>query len=188
MELFAEPFTDQEKLLRDWIPGPGMSVRHGVLEFSPDHRQGYCVGLTQRRDFRDFSLTIDVRIVRAAVGIALRAVAPGQYYMVQFDLKNDPSIVWFHTFTPSVDEGYRLERVQSAQTPRTGEWQRMRVLARGDAFQVFLGEMDGPLQHCASWRDPDRTYQEGAVGLWEHGGEAGEYRNLLVETLVGVDA
>ncbi len=64
----------------------------------------------------------------------------------------------------------------------------MRVLARGDAFDVFLSEMDGPLRHCASWQDRDRTYHEGAVGVWEHGGEAGEYRHLRVETLDGADA
>ena len=183
MVLFEEPFADQGKFIRDWIPGPGMSVRQRVLEFSPDHSECYCVGLTRRQDFRDFSLTVDVRLVRAAVGLALRAVAPGQYYMVQFDLENDPSVVWFHTFTPTVEEGYRLERVQSAQALRAGEWQRMRVLARDDAFEVLLGEIDGPLHHCASWQDRDRTYREGAVGVWEHGGEAGEYRNLRVETL-----
>lgn len=103
--------------------------------------------------------------------------------MVQFDLENDPSVVWFHTFTPFVRGGYRLERVPSEQVPQAGAWHRMRVVARDDTFQVFLGEVDGPLHHCASWHDPHKTYHEGAVGLWEHGGEAGEYRNLRVEVL-----
>jgi hypothetical protein len=64
----------------------------------------------------------------------------------------------------------------------------MRLLARGAAFDVFLGEMDGPLHQCASWQDRNRTYQEGAIGVWEHGGEAGEYRNMHVETLDGATA
>jgi hypothetical protein len=183
MVLFEEPFVDQRKFIRDWIPGPGMSVRQGLLEFSPDASESFCLGLTRRQDFRDFSLTVDVRLVCGAVGLALRAVAPDQYYMVQFDIENDPSVVWFHTFTPTAGGGYRLERIQSAQVLRAGEWQRMRVLAQGDTFDVFLGEVDGPLRHCASWQDQDRTYHEGAVGLWEYGGEAGEYRNLRVETL-----
>jgi hypothetical protein len=122
MVLFEEPFSDQEKFIRDWIPGPGIAVRQGVLEFSPDHNEGYCVGLTRRQDFRDFSLTVDVRLVRAAVGLVLRAVAPGQYYMVQFDLKNDPSVVWFHTFTPKAEEGYRWSglRVPKGYEPGNG--------------------------------------------------------------------
>jgi hypothetical protein len=183
MVLFEEPFADHAKLIRDWIPGPGMSVRQGKLEFSPAHTESYCIGLTRRQDFRDFALTVDVRIVSAAVGVVLRAVARTQYYMVQFDLKNDPSVVWFHTFTPFAQGGYRLELVPSAQVPQAGAWHRMRVVARDHTFQVFLGEVDGPLQYCASWHDPHQTYHEGAVGLWEHGGEAGEYRNLRVEAL-----
>ena len=57
-------------------------------------------------------------------------------------------------------------------------WQRL----------VFLGEMNGPLRHCAASQDRAQTYREGAVGLWEHGGEAGENRNLRVETLDGAHA
>jgi hypothetical protein len=62
--------------------------------------------------------------------------------MVQFDLANNPSVVWFHTFTPSADEGYRFELVPSAVVPRAGAWHRMRVVVRGDAFEVLLGEPD----------------------------------------------
>jgi 3-keto-disaccharide hydrolase len=183
MVLFEEPFADPQKLLRDWVPGPGMSVQNGVLDFCPGQQEGYCVGLTRRQDFRDFSLTVDVRLVHAAVGLVLRAVGPAQYYMVQFDLANDPSVVWFHTFTPAVDNGYRLVRVPTAHVPGAGNWHRMRVRANGDSLQVSLGEVDGPLHPCASWRDPHRTYAEGAVGVWEHGGEAAEYRGLRVESL-----
>jgi hypothetical protein len=46
---------------------------------------------------------------------------------------------------------------------------------------VFLGDIGGSLRHAASWEDPKRTYEEGAVGVWEHGGEAGEYRALRVD-------
>ena len=151
MVLFEEPFADQGKFIRDWIPGPGMSVRQGVLEFSPDHREGYCVGLTRRQDFRDFSLTVDVRLVRAAVGLALRAVAPGQYYMVQFDLKNDPSAVWFHTFTPTAEEGYRLERVPSAQVLRP--W--------NGSGSEFLFEATPLRYSSARWMDRSATARHG---------------------------
>lgn len=64
----------------------------------------------------------------------------------------------------------------------------MRVVVRGAAFQVFLGEPDGPLRHCASWLDSRQTYRCGAVGVWEHGGEAGEYRALRVDDVASVDA
>ena len=64
----------------------------------------------------------------------------------------------------------------------------MKVVANDDAFDVFLGEPGGPLHHCASWRDRFRTFRQGAVGVWEHGGEAGEYRTLRVEALTHNDA
>ena len=180
---FEETFSDPTRLAHDWVLGPGMAIRNGVLAFSPAHEEGFCVGTTRRTDFRDFSLSAEVRIVRAAVGLVLRAMGPTQYYMVQFDLANNPNAVWFHTFTPDVQEGYRLEVVPSLVVPRAGAWHRMRVVARGAAFDVYLGELEGALQHCASWQDSHKTYLQGAVGVWEHGGESGEYRYLRVETL-----
>src|SRR5688500_13954723 len=102
MSLFEEPFSDPTKFARDWVIGPGMAIHNGVLAFSPGYDEGYCVGTTRRTDFRDFSLAADVRIVCGAVGLVLRAVGPTQYYMVQFDLANNPNVVWFHTFTPDV--------------------------------------------------------------------------------------
>ena len=188
MTLFEEPFADQTKLIRDWVPCPGLAVRNGVLTFTPARDEGYCVGVTRRNDFRDFSLAVDVRIVSRAVGLVLRAGTPGHYYMVQFDLANDPSVVWFHTFTPAAEGGYRLELVPSAHMPLVGVWHRMRVVAKENAFDVFIGEPQGPLHHCASWQDELRTFRQGAVGVWEHGGEAGEYRALRVETLTHQDA
>jgi hypothetical protein len=188
MTLFEESFEDQAKLSREWATAPGMVVRNGVLAFSPDRDKGFCVGVTRREDFCDFSLAIDVRIVSRAVGLVLRAAGPGQYYMVQFDIANDPSVVWFHTFTPSAKGGYRVELVQSALVPEIGVWHRMKVVANDNAFDVYLGEPGGPLQHCASWQDRLRTFRQGAVGVWEHGGEAGEYRALRVETLIPNDA
>src|SRR5687768_11758893 len=188
MALFEESFADPAKLSHDWIVAPGMAVRKGVLEFSPGPDEGFCVGVTRRTDFRDFSITADVRIVSRAVGLVLRAAAPGQYYMVQFDLANNPSVVWFHTFTPAAEGGYRLELVPSAHVPRVGVWHRMRVVARENAFDVFIGEPGGPLHHCAWWQDQLRTFREGAVGVWEHGGEAGEYRALRVEALTHQDS
>ena len=182
MILFEEPFSDPTKLARDWVIGPGMAIRNGVLAFSPGHGEGYCIGTTRRSDFRDFSLSADVRIVRAAVGLVLRAVGPSQYYMVQFDLANNPAVVWFHTFTPDAEEGYHLEMVPSLVVPRAGAWHRMRVVVRGAAFEVSLGEPEGALHHCASWRDSNETYRQGAVGVWEHGGESGEFRGLRVDT------
>jgi len=183
MLLFEESFADPTKLPREWVVGPGMAVRDGVLAFSPGDDERYCVGVTRRSDFRNFSLTADVRIVCAAVGLVLRCVGPSQYYMVQFDLKNNPSVVWFHTFTPAAAEGYRLEVVPTLVVPRVGAWHRMRVVASGFAFDVYLGELGGALQHCASWRDSNETYHQGAVGVWEHGGEVGEYRALRVDGL-----
>ena len=188
MVLFEETFADPEQLPHDWVVAPGMAVKNGVLTFSPGRDAGFCVGLTRRTDFRDFSMTADVRIVRAAVGLVLRASSPDHYYMVQFDLANNPSVVWFHTFIPSANEGYRLELVPSTLVPRAGVWHRMRVVVRDAAFEVLLGEPGGPLQRCASWRDSWQTYQRGAVGVWEHGGEAGEYRALRVEDLPSGDA
>ena len=183
MILFEEPFSDPTKLARDWVIGPGMVIRNGVLVFAPGHDEGFCLGTTRRADFGDFSLAADVRIVRAAIGLVLRAVSATQYYMVQFDLANNPGVVWFHTFAPGVDEGYRLELVPSLAVPRTGAWHRMRVDVRGAGFDVYLGESEETLQHCASWKDSHETYRRGAVGVWEYGGESGEYRRLRVDTL-----
>jgi hypothetical protein len=188
MTLFDESFLEPTTLMRDWIVAPGMSARNGVLTFSPGHDKGWCAGLTRRNDFGDFSLTSDVRVVCGTVGLVLRAAGPDQYYMVQFDLATNPSVVWFHTFTPQVDEGYRLELVPSALVPRSGVWHRMKVVVRGHSFEVFLAEEEGRLQHCASWLDPWQTYGEGAVGVWEHGGEAGEYRAFRVDELTSADA
>jgi ankyrin repeat protein len=176
--LFEEPFADAEKLTRNWIAAPGMTVRRGVLSFAPDAAEGFCAAMTRRKDFRDFALTVDVRIVSGAIGLVLRATAPDRYYMIQFDVANGPSVVWFHTFTPDADRGYRLERVRSRRVPVAGVWQRMRVVARGNRFEVFLGDLDGPLRFCALWEDSKRSYEQGAIGFWEHGGEAGDYRAL----------
>jgi hypothetical protein len=188
MLLFEDAFSNPATLARDWIVAPGMAVRNGILLFGPAHDEGFCAGVTRRDDFRDFSLTADVRIVRAAVGLVLRARAPGEYYMVQFDRVNNPSVVWFHTFTASADEGYRVELVPSAHTPEAGVWHRMRVVARGSEFEVLLGEPGGELRQCATWRDPHRTFTQGAVGVWEHGGESGEYRGFRVDALQHVAA
>jgi hypothetical protein len=188
MTLCEEPFDDQSKLTRDWSLAPGMAVRNGVLSFAPNRNEGYCVGVTRQDDFRDFSVVTDARIVSRAVGVVLRATAPDQYYMVQFDIANEPSVVWFHTFTPAAKNGYRLELVPSALAPKVGVWSRMRVVANNNAFDVFLGEPGRPLRHCASWQDRLRTFRQGAVGVWEHGGEAGEYRSLRVEALTHEDA
>ena len=188
MTLFEESFDDQAKLTRDWVTCPGMAVRNGVLAFAPDRDQGYCVGVTRQDKFRDFSVVADVRIVSGAVGLVLRAVAPGQYYMVQFDIANNPSVVWFHTFTRAAVNGYRLELVPSVLVPQIGVWYRMKVVANDNAFDVFLGEPGSSLHPCASWRDRLSTFRHGAVGVWEHGGEAGEYRALRVEALTDNDA
>lgn len=188
MTLFEESFKDQTTLSREWTTAPGMAVRNSVLAFTPDRDEGYCVGVTRREDFRDFSLVVDVRIVSRAVGLVLRAAGFGQYYMVQFDIANNPSVVWFHTFTPAAKSGYRLELIPSALVPEIGVWYRMKVVANDNAFDVYLGEPGGPLQHCASWQDRLKTFRQGAVGVWEHGGEAGEYRALRVETLTPNDA
>jgi hypothetical protein len=145
MTLFEEPFTDENKLLRDWITAPGIAVRNGVLAFTPERDEGFCLAVTRQNDFRDFSMEADVRIVSGAVGFVLRVAAPGQYYMVQFDIANDPSVVWFHTFTPEAECGYRLDLVPSALVPQVGVWHRMRVVANDSAFEVFLGEPGGPL-------------------------------------------
>ena len=185
MLLFQENFSNPVTLTENWIVAPGMSVRNGSLMFAPDHDEGFCAGVTRRNDFRDFSLTADVRIVRSAIAFVLRARSTVEYYMVQFDLANDRTVVWFHTFTPSADEGYRLEQVPSAHVPEAGVWHRMRVVARDNEFEVLLGAAGGELQHCASWQDRERTYAQGAVGFWEHGGEAGEYRGLRVEAMPG---
>ncbi|HJU73522.1 MAG TPA: hypothetical protein VJ717_07235 [Gemmatimonadaceae bacterium] len=181
MALYEEPFDDPARLARDWIVAPGMAIRNGVLSFAPDWNEGFCVGRTRRHDFSDFALTVDVRIVRSAVAMVLRAVGPQEYYMVQFDIANNSNVVWFHTFTPAVDEGYRLDLVPSDHIPREGEWYRMKTVAEGNTFTVSLGRPDGMLQPCATWIDQHNTYTQGAVGLWEHGGEAGEYRALRVE-------
>ena len=188
MTLFEEPFDDQTKLTRDWVTCPGMEVRNGVLAFAPGPDEGFCVGVTRQDSFHDFSVVVDIRIVSRAVGLVLRAVALDQYYMVQFDIANDPSVVWFHTFTPAAKNGYRLDLVPSALVPQIGVWHRMKVVANDNAFDVFLGEPGRSLHHCASWRDRLRTFQHGAVGVWEHGGEAGEYRELRVEALTHSDA
>ena len=182
--LFEEPFSDQASLARNWVVAPGMTVRRGVLAFDPPKEAHWFVGMTNRNDFQDCALTADVRIVRGAVGLVLRASTQDRYYMIQFDLDNDPTIVWFHTFTPDERRGYRLQRVRARHVPRAGEWHRMRVVAHRFRFDVFLGDPSGPLLHAASWDDPQRTYAKGAIGVWEHGGEAGEYRALRVDPLI----
>jgi hypothetical protein len=187
MPLFESSFADAESLSRDWIAAPGMTASGGVLTFAPDAHRGVCVARTREAGFRDFILTADVRIVRFAVAVVVRAIGPDQYYMIQFDLANDPSVVWFHTFTPTATNKYRLGRIPSAHVPREGEWHRMRVVANGPRFDVFLGDIGGPLLPCASWTDALNTFDEGAVGVWQHGGEAGQYRAFHVEALTEAD-
>jgi hypothetical protein len=183
MPLFEASFADAGSLSRDWIAAPGMTASEGVLTFAPDSHEGVCVARTRQAGFRDFVLTAEVRIIRSAVALVVRAIGPDQYYMIQFDLANDPSVVWFHTFTPTAENGYRLALVPSAHVPREGEWHRMRIVANRSRFDVLLGDIGGPLLPCASWTDALNTFEDGAVGLWEHGGEAGAYRALRVDAL-----
>ncbi len=186
--LFEASFVDQATFGRDWIMAPGMALRNGVLAFRPAFDAGRCASITRRNDFSDFAITADVRIVSGAAGLVLRAVGPDSYYMVQFDLANDPAVVWFHTFTPSAYDGYRLELVRTALVPKLAARYRMKVAVREYAFDVFLAEPGAALQHCASWQDREKTYRQGAAGIWAHGGEASEYRALRVEALPAVDA
>src|SRR5688572_14848987 len=127
MLLLEETFADPTKFTSNWLTAPGMSVAGNVLTFAPEHGNGYCVGVTRRGGFRDVSVTSDVCIVRSAIGFVLRASGPHEYYMIQFDLKNDPSSVWFHTFTKMEECGYRLELVPSPHVPRESDWHTMRV-------------------------------------------------------------
>ena len=182
--LFEESFSDPDTLTRNWIAADGMTIRRGVLVFAPPEAPRWFVGRTNANDFRDVAVTADVRVVRSTVGLVLRASADDRYYMIQLDLANDPTVVWFHTFTPDEKRGYRVQLVRARHVPRAGEWHRMRVVARGFRFDVFLGDAGGPLLHVASWGDLQRTYTEGAIGVWEHGGEAGEYRALRVDPLM----
>jgi hypothetical protein len=186
--LFEASFVDPAAFGRDWIVTPGMTLRNGVLAFGPAFDAGRCAAITRRNDFSDFAITADVRIVSGAAGLVLRAAAPDKCYMVQFDLANDPAVVWFHTFSPSAYDGYRLELVRTALVPKLAARYRMKVVVRGYAFDVFLAEFGGTLQHCASWQDREQTYRQGAVGVWAHGGEASEYRALRVEALPAADA
>jgi len=183
MPTFEESFAESATFAREWIVAPGMIARNGILSFAPGPDEGFCVGLTRRADFRDFSLTAGVRIMRGAAALVVRALDLERYYMIQFDLVNDPTVVWFHTFSPDLEEGYRVELVPSAHVPRLGVWHQMQVVAHGPRFEVYLGEPGGALEHCASWMDASNAYQQGAVGVWEHGGEASEYRAVRLESL-----
>lgn len=92
---------------------------------------------------------------------------------------------WVSCFEPSVPSSTTWSNSISPTTRPSSGFTPLSVVARGNKFEVFLGEPDGPLRYCASWEDSWHTYRQGAVGVWEHGGEAGEYRSLRVEELGG---
>ena len=183
MILYSETFADSSSFEAGWEAGPGMTVSNGVLHYEPHWSAGFCPSMTTRNDFQDFMLTVDFRIVRSAAGVIVRGVDRERYYMIQYDLANTPSVVWFHTFTPEADDGYRVELVRANTVPVDDAWYRLAIIVQGFTFHVLLGTPGESLRPAATWRDTRETYRAGAVGVWEHGSEAAEFRSLRVESL-----
>ena len=182
--IFQDALDNEEHLNKYWHLDPGMQVVNGVLDFTPKKNSGFCMGVTKNEEFSDFTMICDLKIVLYTASIVVRHQNSERYYMIQYSLR-DPGKIKFNTFTPEADCGWKTRLIDTEFFPKEGEWFTIKVTIRGYDFSVFFGSSPTSLKPAGNWTDHDKAYDQGAIGLWQYGGEDGMieqgcYQNLTV--------
>jgi len=181
--LFEEDF---EKGIDEnvWNAHESWKVVDGVLDFAT--ASGWNIGYTVKDDFTDFFMFADVKEVSdgATAGFAVRVQDDQNYYMFQYSFREDPNVLWWHIFK----DGNLLSVDQTPieiQPLEPDEWYRWKLIAKGYHFELYMDKSDKELKLAGTWDDKNETFDSGAIGFWEDGGEHGQYDNVLVTDLMG---
>ena len=175
--LFEEDF---EKGIDEdvWNPHETWEVVDGALDWvAPAAR---CVGYTVRDDFTDFFIFADIKIGTNAA-FAVRVQDDGSFYMFQHDHLDKPDCIWWHTFSHG---DYVVDTIPAEIQLEAGKWYQWKLIAEGYHFELYLAELGKELELAGTWDDKEKTFDSGAIGFWQHGGET-LYDNVLVTDLKG---
>lgn len=178
--LFEEDF-DKGIDKKVWNPHENWKVVDGALDWVAPN--AWSVGYTVRDDFTDFFMFSDVKIGTNAAFI-VRVKDDKSYYMFQYDLTGDPNVIWWHTFSPKLPNGYVVDNLPAEIVPKTGKWYHWKLIAQGYHFELYLAELGKELELAGKWDDKEKTFDGGAIGFWQYGGET-LYDNVLVTDLKG---
>jgi len=180
--LFEEDF--EKGIDKDvWNAHESWKVVDGVLDFAT--ASGWNLGYTVKDDFTDFIMFADVKECSdgATAGFAIRVQDDQNYYMFQHSFREDPNVLWWHIFK---DGNFTVEQTPiKTQPPEPDEWYRWKLIAKGYHFELYIGKSDKDLKLTGTWDDKNKTFDRGAIGFWEDGGEHGQYDNVLVTDLEG---
>ena len=91
--------------------------------------------------------------VDQAGGIIFRIVGPQNYWIWRCNVLEQDCRLW------NYQDGVRTDVVEVSLPLKLGEWHKMRVVAKGDHFQLYYDD-----RLLAEHRDP--TFPRGRVGLW----------------------
>ena len=154
-------------------PNPWWTIRNGVLTGKSDPEQRGHVLETEKR-YGDLILDTEVRF-RGEIdsGIFLRKNDQLQVQIgVSRSLKRDMTCSVYYRGYPGKAEGV-------AKLLKKGKWNRIRVMARGPRFDVWLNGVQVLEYFDERFRDP------GPIGLQIHGGVKMkvEFRNMVVKEL-----
>jgi len=175
--LFEEDF---EKGIDEdvWNPHETWEVVDGVLDWTAP--EAWSVGYTVKNDFTNFFMFADIKIGTNAA-FAVRVQDDQNYYMFQYDIAWDPNLTFWHRF---INGNVEVEELPVEISPEVDKWYRWKLIAEGYHFELYIGESDEELELAGTWDDEGETFDSGAIGFWQYGGET-FYDNVLVTDLKG---
>ena len=151
--------------------------------------------LLTEKEYADFELRLEYRWEKAGgnSGVALRAPQKGRISEtgMEIQLIDDAGYEKVHKYKlkPTQQTGAIYDVVPPSKLPGKGpgEWNRMRILARGRKITIELNgqvitdaDLDQYTDHFT--KHPGLQRAKGRLGLQSHGGRV-EFRNLLVKPL-----
>lgn len=147
----------------------------GVLVGESDHHKKNSI-LWTKREFGDFVFECDFRFSEEIdSGVFLRDFNEQIQIGISGSLKRDM------TGSPYIanKRGYPVEAEGVAELLRTGEWNQMRIAAKGNVYKVSLNG-----EEVVKYTS-DTAVEKGPIGLQVHPGRAMkiEFRNLRIEPL-----
>lgn len=190
LTLIHEPFCigkvifedDFEKNVIDkgkWIPTGSWSLEDGVLVV-----KGGEVGLSVKNDFTDFEFYVDFYMINPlwAANWVIRGEDPNNCTLLQIVADERDQFWWF----TRVEGNYFVHaedqlKNESGIHPKLGKWYTVKIVAKGNIYELYLGEQGKNLKLSCKWKDD--TTNEGSIGFRAGGGEHCLYDNVIVTTV-----
>lgn len=194
-KLLAMPEAERKEQIRKWTaPGeknsmlevnPGTSKPHWYVENGDLVNDGFGAYATTEKDYGDFELLVDYRTVpKADSGIYLRGVPQVQIWdsnqpdPQNLGLAKGSGGLWNNSpGAPGKDPLVKADKP-------LGEWNRFRIVMRGDKVSVWLNDQkvvdDARMENYY-----DRAVsvpEKGPIQLQTHGGEI-RWRNIFIREL-----